>query len=179
MSAVAVVQPETSMTWERLEASAQWTALTVKQKIWFVVFMGTGDALVATRAAFDCKSERNMKIMSYEARRHPALRSAIGFYCGRSERELFLEELQRTISRESGIAKTKSQALYARLAFGVESLEVSAGTSTTAADVPCKAKSDARVPAGATALADKSGVIRGYRTAEGKHVQLAAVEVGQ
>jgi non-homologous end joining protein Ku len=38
---------------------------------------------------------------------------------------------------------------------------------------------ESRIPAGATQLVDKAGVVRGYKTADGKYVQLAEVAVSK
>jgi hypothetical protein len=70
-------------------------------------------------------------------------------------------------------------ALFARIKFGVSPDSDDEPDASVVAEnkTPQTVALDSRVPAGATALADDQGVIRGYRAADGNYVQLADVEV--
>jgi hypothetical protein len=167
------IAPKSAITLAELQVSPEFLACTPKMRCWLVRLIESNfDYTAATVRAFECHNPRNSQIFSFAIRRWPKIRACLDLYLGRDERESFLADLKETIRREKGIAKVRAQALYARMAFGVSEGPTDLAETETAPS----AVSDTRIPVGATALVDERGVTRGYRTADGQYIQLAAVE---
>jgi hypothetical protein len=169
-TAVEMIRPAAT-SWEAFERSSVWEALTPQQRLWVVeVLANGGDRIAATRVAYHCRTAKTAQILSYEVRKHPTIVAALEAYRGVPRAE-FLAELRRTIRSavDGSVAQVKAQALYARLAFGVEGETDGrpASNSEESAAAP-----DRKVPAGARAWVNKDGVVIGYRDADGKDVQL-------
>jgi len=173
------------MTLDELKRSPEYAECSDKMKRWLVTLIENGfDYTAATATAFTCKYPEKF---SHSVRKWPAIRVALNRYLGRSEQDVFLADLQETIRRapKGSDRHVRALALYARMRFGVDTpggeAEPQAPAATNKSEAPAKSKvvTDSRVPVGATALADKQGVIRGYRTPDGQYVQLADVEVGR
>src|ERR1700680_3246574 len=182
MLAVTSTETQSPEAWTRLESSPQWRALTDSQRIWVTQFLATGNALSATRAGYKTKSEANNRVLSYELAKNKSIVAALDVATGKiipvkSEREILIETVRKQLraAEKGSIAASKFTAQLERLQLGGKSDEVESDTG----EAPKTSASDStsRVPAGATALADISGVVRGYRTADGQYVQLADVEV--
>jgi hypothetical protein len=122
MSAASTVSNEAPVTWDEFAASAQWLALTPRQKVWTVAYLASNDETFATTMAYDRKNAESMRIQRYEVRRHPVVRSAIGLFRG-NERETLLDDVRRTAQKaEPGsVAQVRALSLYARLAGYVTS----------------------------------------------------------
>jgi hypothetical protein len=172
------------ITLAELQASPEYLACTPKMQVWLTTLIESNfDYKLATATAFNCKNLRQAHVFSYAVRKWPVIRAALNLYLGRSEQDVFLEDLKETIRRapKGSVAQVRAQALYARLKFGVSegSAEPEAKSESPAAAVESKAPvSESRIPAGAYPLYDKtSGALQGYRTTDGQYIRLADVEV--
>ena len=101
-----------------------------------------GDALVATRMAYHCKSEKNARCMTYELRKHKDIVACLEFFKGPITRDEFMLELKETILRaEPGsVAQVRAQSLYARLAYGDSIRRRAPQRSKPSSDPPAKFK---------------------------------------
>jgi hypothetical protein len=168
------------ITLSDLQTSREYLACSSKMRHWLTILIENGfDYPAATAAAFDCK---NPRVFSYAVRNWPKVRAALNLYLGRSEQEAFLDDLQKTIRRAPAGSdrQVRAQALYARLKWNVSS--PASEEPETPANSKLKtpeAAPDSRIPAGATPLVDRSGVVRGYRSSDGQYVQLANFEAAR
>jgi len=169
------------MTRAEFEATREFSRCTAKQKVWLQTFIANGgEAVQATVAAFNCTDVRHAQIYSYAVLRSLKIRAALNLYLGKSEREIETQKEQtsrakllrkvRQNLREAEPGSIAAQRLLAqeeRLVFGGKS---------EAEDEPqtaSKPEPESRVPAGMAAWYDKdTGVVIGYRTPDGKDVQL-------
>jgi hypothetical protein len=121
MEAVASIEPG-KMKWEEFRQSAEWINLTPAQQAWLVSFFATNDAMYATRVAFPNCAERNRRSMAWQIERVPRIVAAMNLWRGKTEREIFLQELEKTIraSEDGSVAKVRAMSLYARLKFDLE-----------------------------------------------------------
>jgi hypothetical protein len=110
-----------SISFAELVRSPQYKRLTPSQKFWFIAYLASGDEVFAARLAFHCRSELNTRNLARQTSKSPRVRAAINLYCGKSEREIFLEELERTIraSADGSVAKVRAMSLYAKLKFDI------------------------------------------------------------
>jgi hypothetical protein len=112
------VQP---ISWEALTASEQWRSLTPQQRAWVNAFVSNGgDPIGATRTAYHCKSERNARCLSYEVRKHPAVVAALGFWQGKTDRDLLIEQVRFQIrhAEPGSVAASRFIAQLERLILG-------------------------------------------------------------
>jgi hypothetical protein len=110
------------ISWEEFVASPEYKRLTPPQKVWVVCFFASGDPFFAARLAFNCSSEINVRNMARQTERSPRIVAALNLYRGKTEREIFLQELEKTIraSEDGSVAKVRAMSLYARLKFDVQ-----------------------------------------------------------
>jgi hypothetical protein len=123
MEAVASIEPG-KMKWEDFRQSAEWINLTPAQQAWLVSFFASDDIMYATRVAFPNCAERNRRSMAWQIERTPRIVAASNLWRGRTEKEIFLQELEKTIraSEDGSVAKVRAMSLYARLKFDLETL---------------------------------------------------------
>ena len=202
MSAVATTQFESTAAWTRLESSPQWAALTEQQRIWVTQFLATGSALLATRTAYKAKSEANARVLSYEIAKNHRILAALDVAAGKAspvkterERLIATEQRQRkqliaTVRKQlkaadkGSVAAQRLLAQLERLTLGSkmgrprliddqdEPESEPSGIDGGTFDAP-KTAAEPRIPAGATAWHNKTtGAIIGYRTADGRDVQI-------
>jgi hypothetical protein len=158
-----------AITRKEFHASKEFLALTDKQRVWVDAFVDSQDAGQATRTAYGDQTDSAYRAMlTRKVETSPRVLAALDLFYGRSPKEKFLRDLQLDIKRAKGVAKIEARRLFAKIA-GLD------GSPDSAVPVPPVLRS--RVPAGATALADENGVVRGYRTADGEYVRLAEVVV--
>jgi hypothetical protein len=178
---MAQVTSEGAISLAELQASTAYLACTPKMQLWLTTLIQSNfDYKLATATAFNCKNLRQAHVFSYAVRKWPVIRAALNLYLGKSEQEVFLEDLLQTICRapRGSVAQVRAQALYARMKFGVnaDGAEPEAARPTET-PTTSEAASDSRVPPGARPWLDKNGTVVGYQTPDGQNVQLAAVEV--
>jgi hypothetical protein len=120
----ATIEPTPGLAWSEFEKSPEYRHLSRKQKSWLIFFLATGDAIAATKSAFDAKPA-NLRSVAWKVERNDYVRSAIAKWRGQSERDKFLAELQAAIDRcEPGsVAQARNLSLMARLKFGVNDEE--------------------------------------------------------
>jgi hypothetical protein len=110
----------------KIRTTAAWGALTAKQAIFCERYIQSGtdrgvyDVRDAMKDAYNASSERNLKCLTYEVLANRRVREVLAIHFNQSARDLFLAELEKSISCEKGIAKIQAQKLYAKIAFGVE-----------------------------------------------------------
>jgi hypothetical protein len=100
------------------EASAEWKALTPKQKAWIGFFVQSNDGLAATKLVYAVKSDRNARSLMYEMQRNPRVTAVLGLLAGLTEREIFLEGLKDGIRRakKGSVAYVRAMSLFAHAA---------------------------------------------------------------
>jgi hypothetical protein len=147
MATAVGIKPTTNraseaVSWRVLLTSSFWKRLTSQRKVWVAAFLTMGDALVATRMAYHCKSEKNARCMTYELRKHKDIVACLEFFKGPITRDEFMLELKETIQRaEPGsVAQVRAQSLYARLAYGDSTRPRAPQRSKSSSDAPAKFK---------------------------------------
>jgi hypothetical protein len=93
----AAQQKATSL--EQLQQTPEFAACTPKQRFWILSFIeANGDAVIATKLAYESKSDLNAQILSYKIRGQKdvvaALRLCYPNYGERDERKEFFNKLQ-------------------------------------------------------------------------------------
>jgi phage terminase small subunit len=123
-----------------IRTTAAWGLLTPKQAVFCERYIQSGvdsevyDVQAAMKAAYSASSERNLKCLTYEVLANHRVREVLAIHFNQSARDLFLEELEKSISREKGPAKIQAQKLYAKIAFGAEDSEPSAAKGEPAVE---------------------------------------------
>jgi hypothetical protein len=111
-----------AVPWETFEQGQRYKSLTLKQRVWLIAYMVSGSTLWAALMAYRCKSVENARVLGYELKKNHGIQQALAEFTGKSERDIFIEELKDTLrcTPKNSTAHSKAQALYARLMFGVE-----------------------------------------------------------
>jgi len=144
---------------EDFHASKNYLSLTSGQRRWIDIFIETSDPNRATREAYGATDDAYIAMFTRKIETSPRIIAALDLFFARSPREKFLRDLQTDIARAKGVAKIEARRLYAKVA-GLDGSE-----SEPAAE--------SRIPEGGTAWYDRTtGVVIGYRTADGTDVQL-------
>lgn len=82
----------------------EFQQLTEKQQAFCAKYLSGGllghyDAEAAVRAVYNVKSARNGKILGYEILANPKIKKVLDLHFNRTEREVFLADVQQTIRR--------------------------------------------------------------------------------
>jgi hypothetical protein len=173
------IKSSAPMPWSEFASCAAWLSLTAKQKAWTVAMLATGDSVLSTRLSYDCASVRQAEIMAREIRNMPAIRRAMAVISRqpiptvepepeRIRNRLIAAVRKHLRAAEPGsVAAAKFAAQLERLLLGVKTGRRVLDESETEDELK------SQIPKGATAWYDKTtGVVIGYRTADGKDVQL-------
>jgi hypothetical protein len=169
-----------------LEARVEWQALTLKQQTFLRAYIqsgvdtGTYDAVAAVRAAYNATG--NAKVLSYELLANPKIDRILVLHFGWNEQDRLKTRHQKSVKQL--LRQVRFQLRHAepgsvsaqRLTAQLQSLLLNQEPPVEREPEAETAVSNTRIPVGATALVDERGVTRGYRTADGQYVQLAAVE---
>lgn len=116
MSASAVIEMAKPLPFEQLEATKEYGRLTARQRMYVRVRVETGDPMLAVRTAYDCKSDHHFRIMTYEVAGSKKVQAALRRAYGETERETFINQLQKRIDdRSITIAEWKAANLLCRL----------------------------------------------------------------
>jgi hypothetical protein len=97
-----MTETPTATVWDRLEDSAQWTALTLQQRVFLAAFLAGAGAVLATKTAYHAKNDQQAKVMSYEVSAKPAVVDAIAIATGATAeptREELIAETRRQLRR--------------------------------------------------------------------------------
>jgi len=141
-SQVVIESPRTPLA--KVQATAAWGLLSPKQAAFCAKYIQSGadsgvyDLQAAMRAAYNASSERNLRCLTYEVLANRRVRDVLALHFNLSPRDLFLADLENSISREKGIAKIQAQKLYARLAFGVEDSQPPTKSESDGVEFPQK-----------------------------------------
>lgn len=91
------------MSLEEVKKTRAWSALTLKQRVWVSKVVETnGDFFLATKAAYNSKSDLNAQILSHEVRKNPRVAAVLDLFYGRTERDErkeFFDAIQRKIKK--------------------------------------------------------------------------------
>lgn len=160
------------MAFDELQQSPEYAACSDKMKLWLQTLISSDfNYKLATATAYNCKNLRQAHVFSYAVRKWPVIRAALNLYLGRSEQDVFLEDLKETIRRSpvGSDRHVRAQALYARLKFGVSE------SSAEPEAEPVPVIPDSRVPTDHLEVWSdpKTGVVIGYRAANGDAVKLS------
>jgi hypothetical protein len=120
MAAATAIQNE-PMSKDDFQKSKEYLALTSRQRTWLTALMETNDIAQATRTAYGTKNDAYEAMLTRKIESSPRVIAALNLFYGRSERDAFLSELDRTIQREKGPAKVAAMQLKARLQFSRDS----------------------------------------------------------
>jgi Terminase small subunit len=164
--------------------SERYRALTDRQKVFVTAYLASGNAVKAVREAYRCKSDQTARVMTYQLLQHPRVADCIAELKGKTERDIQIEGLRRDLwkCRPGGYERARFLSMYLQLTgllkppTEAELRPDRQAKSRAKASKITPANPLDRVPADATPLADKNGIVRGYKTADGKFVQLADVE---
>ena len=115
----------------KLQATRKWSLLSPKQALFCASYIesglstGTYDAKSAMRAAYNSSSDRNLTCLTYEVLENPRVKAVLNLHFGTSPLDSFLADLEKTIRKESGIAKVDAMKMYVEL----QSLKLSGDVS--------------------------------------------------
>jgi hypothetical protein len=110
--------PKTHMDRSAFEKTAEWQKLSVRQKFWLQTYLASGnDQVFATQLAYDT-TEKSTRTFSYEVIKQKKIQAALNRYFNRSERDIYLAQLDREIKKAKGTARIKLQMQFAELKFG-------------------------------------------------------------
>jgi hypothetical protein len=172
MSAAATVieniEPLSAEQLEALEATREYQILTARQQLLVRAAVETGDIDLAVRQAYACKSAKHFKIMVHDVLDSPRVQAALRvsntpkamrimkrYHDGKSERDLFIERLEKRIkSGDITVAQWKGMNLLCRL---------KGWAAPTSANDPA-------IPEGCDAIL-KNGKIIGYYTPDDQRVE--------
>jgi len=167
----------------QLRAEQCFLDLTPRQKKMIEVFVESdGDKVLAVTTAYTPKSAEVARVMSYELFESPKVIACLTAYFQDDPMDVFKRAVRRAMTRKRlTVAQVTAMKLYCDLnGWGSKSLPNTHGHDSaepTADSETPRPALDSRVPPGATPLVDGSGVVRGYRTLDGRYVRLADVEV--
>src|SRR5882762_6944769 len=114
------------MTLQALEQTAEFRALSVKQRFWVQTYVqslvdGIVDPVLATQSAYATEGE-NARTFSYQLRRNRKIQATLRVFWnfGKSKRGIFLDDLQAEIAaaRPGSAARERLIALYVQTIFG-------------------------------------------------------------
>ena len=149
--------------------SVQYLALTEGQRKWVDIFIETSNANLSTRQAYNATDDAYIAMFTRKIETSPRIIAALDLFFARTPRERFLRDLQNDIAHSTGVAKIEARRLYAKIT-GIDGLPTDE-TEALAATVIA----DARVPADHLEVWSdkKTGVVIGYRAADGTAVKLS------
>ena len=109
-----------ALSWDSLQATKPWQALTSQQRIWCLAWLTNGhDAIAATEIAYRCSSPKNAACMSYEIRRHKNVVTFLEFYEvlteGAPSREVQIAGALQTLREVPVYEQVKARRLLAQL----------------------------------------------------------------
>jgi hypothetical protein len=110
-----------AITRAEFSTSREFLALTDKQRVWVDLFIESQDMSRATRTAYGTVNGAYEAMLTRKIETSPRVIAALNLFYGRSPKEAFLSELERTIQRETGPAKVAAMQLMARLKFSGKS----------------------------------------------------------
>jgi hypothetical protein len=84
---------------DELVLRPEWACLTEKQKRFTSLFIQSGDALFAVNSTYNCKTEWNAKLLSYEILKNPKVEAVLELYKP-TTREEFFARLQKKIEHD-------------------------------------------------------------------------------
>ncbi|MBZ5662393.1 MAG: hypothetical protein LAO08_18480 [Acidobacteriia bacterium] len=153
--------------------SPEFAACTAKQQAFLLALIETQDFTKAVLAAYGSKNARQAQIFSYAVREVASVKAALNVYLGKSPLDVLYEEVVSNLkhAEPGSVAASRFLAQKERLLLGLAPAKDDDEVETP------RPATDSRIPTGAMPLVDSSGVVRGYRTADGQYVQLANVEV--
>jgi hypothetical protein len=197
-------QPETKqrLSLYELVQTPAFEHLSLKQGVFILTYLqgyldtGVFDPVAATQASYDCASKESARIFSFQLMANPKIQLAINSFFSatpeearvKTELDTQIASVRETVRQAPPYARADAQRLLAELTGLVAPSKFKTKSADSQADEPedsptaeaskiSESDSTSRVPAGATALADSRGVVKGYKTADGRYIQLADVEV--
>lgn len=176
----------TRMTFDEVRQTQMFRRKSAKLRLAAETYEKNGHDIVhATMTAFNCASEHNANILSYEVRKK--LQPIFDLLYGRDERELRAELIalakKQLASCEPGsVASQRFLSQIERLSLGgamtePEQRDAKAKKAKPSMKTPkVPSAPEPRVPEGCTPLVDAQGIVKGYRTPGGEYVRLSEVE---
>jgi len=169
----------TPFSWEAIQASKPWLALTPQQQIWCLRWLTNGhDYIDAVRWAYPLAKEKSRVPMSHEVRQHKNVLRFFEFYkvltTGAPSREEQIADVLADIWEVPDYQKVPARRLLAQLT-GVALPHNKRKPIEPESESDQETPTD-RIPDGAVALRDHEGIVRGYKTASGEYVQLPTLE---
>ena len=113
----ALTTEDAQMSIAELEQTPEWNACTVKQQMWIRSFLASNcDPLLATKTAYDSGKDLYAQMLSHQVRSNVHVRAVLNLWFGRSERDAFMDRLQRQIERgDISVAQWNAIKLFCRL----------------------------------------------------------------
>lgn len=183
------------MTVLELSRTSAFSHLSPKQATWIMFYCqgyldtGSFDPVAATKAAYNCANNESARTFAYQLMSHPKILICLNRFFGETPEQSFLDQVEQAcFNKKLTVAQVEALKLYSNLkgwdrGFSrnhrvinnsadqpeTDSPIVEAGTfDATKIETPAS-----RVPGGATPLVDAQGIVRGYRTADGRYVQFS------
>jgi hypothetical protein len=107
-----------STRWTTFADSPEFRALTTQLRIFTVAYLASGDALFATRTSHNCKPTA-LRQIAYKNLHRASVIAAVNKFRGRTEKDVFIGQVEDTVASSSGIAKIQALRLLAKLKFGL------------------------------------------------------------
>jgi hypothetical protein len=118
---MATATESAAVTQKEFHDSAEYRSLTQKQMRWIDTLLESGDPTRATCFVYAVENGPYASMLTGKLQSSPRIIAALNLFYGRSPKECFLLDLERTIASESGPAKVAAMRMYSRLKFGDES----------------------------------------------------------
>jgi hypothetical protein len=96
--AIATAIQNQAMSKEEFQKSKEYLALTPRQRTWLTTLIETSDIAQATRVAYGTQNDAYEAMLTRKIESSPRVIAALNLFYGRSEKEVFLSELDRTIA---------------------------------------------------------------------------------
>jgi hypothetical protein len=109
---------KTHMSTAEFIKTLEWAALSARQKFWLQTYIASDDPILAVQNAYQNVAEKNIRAFSYKIIKQRKIHAALNRYFNRSEKDIYLAQLERDIARTKGAAKIELQLRFAELKFG-------------------------------------------------------------
>jgi len=160
------------LTLDELSETVEFRQLTAKQSLFVATYVknfldhGVLDASFAAKTAYDTGSDEVTRITGYKTLANPKIILALNRFWGDSPEEAFLKLVEKALySRKITPSRIAALKLYSDLKGWTAGALAGPVQAVETPESPA-------IPAGARAWVNKSGVVIGYRTADGLDVRL-------
>jgi hypothetical protein len=99
------------------QLSERFNALTPSQQTFVLAYLGNGDATAAVKRAYQHKSDKSAKVMTYQVLQNPNVADFIAEALGKSEKEIQIAALRRDLrkAKPGSYYRARFLSMYLRL----------------------------------------------------------------